>query len=90
MSGTVRLNALIDRIATLLPNTGSTVAADLRKNLRAALSSALARMDLVTREEFDVQTAVLTRTYQRLQELEKQIVALEQALAERSEPPRDG
>jgi len=84
---TLKLDTLIDRIAALLPKSEGAVIADLRKNLRAVLTSALARMDLVTREEFDVQTAVLTRTRQRLEELEKQVVTLEQALAERKQPP---
>jgi BMFP domain-containing protein YqiC len=41
----------------------------------------------VTREEFDVQSAVLARTRARLEELEKQVAALEQALAQRAGPP---
>lgn len=80
---------MIDRIASLLPTEGGDLGADVRKNLRAVLTSALARMDLVTREEFDVQTAVLTRTRERLEDLERQIAALEQALAAGTVGPRD-
>ncbi len=53
------------------------------------LTNALASMDLVTREEFDVQTAVLARTRARLEELEKQVAVLEQALARQSAAPGD-
>jgi BMFP domain-containing protein YqiC len=52
-------------------------AADLEKNLRALLASAFGRLDLVTREEFDVQREVLARTRARLQELEAKLVELE-------------
>jgi len=53
---------------------------EIEQNLRAGLTSALARLNLVTREELEVQTAVLARTRARLEELEKQVAALEKAL----------
>jgi BMFP domain-containing protein YqiC len=52
-------------------------AADLEKNLRALLTSAFGRLDLVTREEFDVQREVLARTRAKLEELEAKLAALE-------------
>jgi ubiquinone biosynthesis accessory factor UbiK len=52
-------------------------AADLEKNLRVLLQSAFARLDLVTREEFDVQREVLARTRAKLQELEAKLAELE-------------
>ncbi len=55
-------------------------AQDVEKNLRAALTAALARLDLVTREEFEVQSQVLARTRARLEALEKQLAELEQQL----------
>jgi len=51
--------------------------------MRAALQSTLERLDLVTREELEVQQAVLARTREKLQELEKKIVALEKQLLEK-------
>ncbi len=54
-------------------------AADLERNLRAMLGPAFARLDLVSREEFDIQREVLARTRARLAELEKQVTALESA-----------
>ncbi len=53
-------------------------AKDLEKNLRAMLQSAFAKLDLVTREEFEVQQAVLLRTREKLAALETRIAALEQ------------
>lgn len=52
-------------------------AADLEKNLRALLASGFSRLDLVTREEFDVQREVLARTRARLQELEAKLAEWE-------------
>jgi BMFP domain-containing protein YqiC len=52
-------------------------AADLEKNLRALLAAAFGRLDLVTREEFDVQREVLARTRTKLQELEAKLAELE-------------
>lgn len=52
-------------------------AADLEKNLRVLLQSVFSRLDLVTREEFDVQREVLARTRAKLQELEAKLAELE-------------
>jgi BMFP domain-containing protein YqiC len=52
-------------------------AADIEKNLRALMQSALGRLDLVTREEFDVQREVLARTRAKLAELEAKLAELE-------------
>jgi len=52
-------------------------AADIEKNMRAMLASLFSRLDLVTREEFDVQREVLSRTRQKLAELEAKIAELE-------------
>lgn len=52
----------------------------IEKNLRAALTAGLAKLDLVTREELEVQTAVLTRTREKLEVLEKLVADLEKTL----------
>jgi hypothetical protein len=62
-------------------------AADLEKNLRALLASFFARLDLVTREEFDVQRQVLLRTREKLAQLEAQIAELEARLGTRNKSP---
>ncbi|MGB8337334.1 MAG: accessory factor UbiK family protein [Burkholderiales bacterium] len=55
----------------------SSPAKDIEKNMRAMMATAFAKLDLVTREEFDVQTDVLKRTREKLTELEAKITALE-------------
>jgi hypothetical protein len=54
-------------------------AKDIEKNLKASLSAWLSKLDLVTREEFDVQAQVLARTREKLQELEARLAQLEQS-----------
>ena len=74
------LDALVGRIAEGLPAGFGQVHEDLRNNVQAALSAALTRMNLVSREEFDVQSAVLARTREKLTALEKKVGELEQLL----------
>lgn len=52
-------------------------ARDIEKNMKAALTGWLGRLDLVTREEFDVQAQVLARTREKLQELETRLARIE-------------
>jgi len=54
-------------------------AKDMEKNLKASLAAWLSKLDLVTREEFDVQTQVLARTREKLQELEARLASLEKS-----------
>jgi ubiquinone biosynthesis accessory factor UbiK len=56
-------------------------AKDFEKNAKALMSGFLAKLDLVTREEFDIQAQVLARTRQKLKELEARVEALEKARA---------
>ena len=56
---------------------GQSPAADIEKNLRAVLQNVFNKLDLVTREEFDVQQAVLLRTREKLEALEAAVAALE-------------
>jgi len=75
-------NASIDRlVATLveaLPTELGSLKADAEANFRAALAGGLRKMDLVTREEFDIQRAVLERTREKLDALEARLKALDQ------------
>ncbi len=69
---------ITDKISAAVSNVlPSQLSSDVQKNMRAALQSALERLDLVTREELEVQEAVLARTREKLQELEKKVAALE-------------
>lgn len=69
------LDELANRISALL---AATPVKDVEKNLRALLTSGLARLDLVTREEFDIQREALARARERLAALERKIAELEQ------------
>ncbi len=57
---------------------------DIEKNVRALAASAFARLDLVTREEFDVQCALLERTSAQLAVLEERVATLEAELAKKT------
>jgi BMFP domain-containing protein YqiC len=78
------LNDVTQRIRDVF---AASPAADLEKNLRAMLTSLFARLDLVTREEFDVQRQVLLRTREQLTRLEAEVAALESRLAARDAAP---
>lgn len=71
------LDDLARRLADSVPPGVSAVRDDLAANFRAVLQSGLARLDLVTREEFDVQSGVLRRARERLEQLESRLKALE-------------
>jgi hypothetical protein len=62
-----RLSALVD----------ATPAADVQKNIKALLTQQFARLELVTREEFDTQANVLARARAKLEELEARLASLE-------------
>ncbi|HSI22347.1 MAG TPA: accessory factor UbiK family protein [Methylophilaceae bacterium] len=73
------LNAKIfDEIASKISQMlASTPAADLEKNLNALLRGVFTKLELVTREEFDIQTQVLQRTREQLDALEKRLAEIE-------------
>lgn len=56
-------------------------AADIERNVKAFMGQAFNRMDLVTREEFDIQSDLLTRSIARIEVLEKQAHLLEHRLS---------
>jgi BMFP domain-containing protein YqiC len=58
-------------------------ARDIEKNLRALMSSTFSRLDLVTREEFDVQQEVLKRTREKLEHMEAKVAELEARLGQK-------
>jgi BMFP domain-containing protein YqiC len=71
------LDELASRLASAVPQNLRELGQDLEKNFRGLLQSGLERMDLVTREEFDLQTAVLERTREKLDQLEARLAELE-------------
>jgi BMFP domain-containing protein YqiC len=68
---------LARRLSAAIPESVSAVRRDLEGNFKAVLQSTLARLDLVTRQEFDVQAAVLRRTREKLEALEARLAAFE-------------
>jgi BMFP domain-containing protein YqiC len=90
------IDDIANRLHNAMPSGMRTLQGDLEKNLRAAIQSALAKLDLVTREEFDVQTQVLLRTRERLDAMTRRVEALEKQVlgkgrneAEPAEPLSD-
>ena len=71
------IDEFTERMMGLLPPGAVELKEDLQKNMRATLQTMFARMDLVTREEFEVQAAVLLRAREQLDALEKRVTALE-------------
>lgn len=72
-----QIDDLAQRLAVSLPKGIQTLRGDLTRNLRASLEAGLTRLDLVSREEFDVQAAVLARTREKLGRLEARVAELE-------------
>ena len=77
---THRAEEMARHLLQSLPGSLAGLDQDLRRNLRAALVDILQRMDLVSREEFDVQAKVLARSRERLEQLQTRIEALEAQL----------
>jgi ubiquinone biosynthesis accessory factor UbiK len=71
------------RLVSLVPPGLAQVQQDLRANFHDVLVQGLRRLDLVTREEFEVQTQVLARTRAKVDELEQHVAELEVAVAAR-------
>ena len=68
---------LAKKITGLLPGSVLQLQQDLESNIKTLLQSSLSKMNLVTREEFDVQEALLQRTREKLDKLEKLLQELE-------------
>ncbi|TXI50628.1 MAG: accessory factor UbiK family protein [Lysobacter sp.] len=88
-----QIDDLARRLSGLVPPALREGREEMQDNFKAALQSGLAKLDLVTREEFDVQRAVLVRTRQQLDDLRLVVERLEAQLAERdgsdAATPRD-
>jgi BMFP domain-containing protein YqiC len=74
------IDRLARRLAESVPENLRAMRADLEQNFRSVLRSSLSRLDLVTREEFEVQEAVLARTRQHCDAMEARVQALEAKL----------
>ncbi|MHB8404992.1 MAG: ubiquinone biosynthesis accessory factor UbiK [Gammaproteobacteria bacterium] len=74
------LDDLAKKLADAVPTGLRDLQADAERNFRAVLQSVFAKLELVSREEFDVQSAVLARTRERLEELAARLQEMETAL----------
>ena len=75
--GREQVERLASRLADSLPADLHGLRTELEKNFRAVLAQGLAKLDLVTREEFEVQEAVLARTREKLEALERKVREIE-------------
>ena len=79
-----QLDELARRLSSLVPPALREGREELQQNFKSVLQAGLGKLDLVTREEFDVQRAVLLRTREKLDALEQRLAEL----ADISQPPR--
>lgn len=79
-----KLDELIKKTLSFLPDDINRTRQDMEKNLKTGLQATLSKMDLVTREEFDTQAELLSRTRASLDEMEKKLASLEQLIDERN------
>jgi hypothetical protein len=76
-SSRLNLDQLASQLAQAVPGNLKALGEDVERNFKSLLQSGMSRMDLVTREEFDLQAAVLERTRAKLDDLEKRLADLE-------------
>ncbi len=74
------IDDLARRLNDLVPPGAREAAGDLHQHFRSTLQVGLGRLDLVTREEFDVQRAVLLRTREKLELIENMLMLVEARL----------
>ena len=75
------IDDIATRLSDAIPPGFANLKADMEKNFRAILQSALGKMDLVNREEFEVQKGVLAKTRSKLHDLEQRVADMEQQLS---------
>jgi BMFP domain-containing protein YqiC len=83
-----KLDELARRLSSLVPPSLRDGREEMQENFKAVLQSGLTKLDLVTREEFEVQRAVLLRTREKLEELQRTVADLEAQIDAPSSPPR--
>jgi BMFP domain-containing protein YqiC len=81
-SENITLDDLARKLADVIPENLRGMGEDLQRNLKSTLRSGLERMELVTREEFDVQTHLLQRTREKLDSLEARVAELESQMSD--------
>jgi len=79
------IDDIASRLAGAIPPGLNNLKEDLEKTFHAILQGALGKLDLVTREEFEVQKMVLAKTRSKLEDLEKRVTEMEQNVLNRAE-----
>jgi BMFP domain-containing protein YqiC len=79
------IDDIANRLAGAIPPGLNNLKEDLEKTFRAILQGALGKLDLVTREEFEVQKMVLAKTRSKLEDLEKRVTEMEQNVLSKAE-----
>ena len=74
------LNTINDQIGQVLPGVAKHAQEDLNNHLKIVVASVLSKLDLVTREEYEIQVEVLQKTRTKVEALEKKVEALEAKL----------
>lgn len=80
MINSKQINAMVDAVAQAIPEQLGSLPENSKKNMQATLNSIFKKMDLVTRNEFDIQSKVLAKTRAKLESLEKQLTDIESNL----------
>ena len=75
-----KIETAISDITKILPEDLNMLKEDLEKNLRATLNATFSKMEIVTREEFDIQASLLSRTREKLEILQEKLSELEKQL----------
>ena len=75
-----KIETAISDITKILPEDLNMLKEDLVKNLRATLNATFSKMEIVTREEFDIQASLLSRTREKLEILQEKLSELEKQL----------
>ncbi len=78
-----KIEAIVSDISKVLPEDIDLLKEDIEKNVRATLNAAFTKMELVTREEFDIQASLLSRTREKLEALQKKLSEMEKQLEEK-------
>ncbi len=75
----------VRRISAGMPTGARRFQEDMEKNMRAILSSALSKLDIVSREEFDIQQGVLRRSREKIENMERRLAELEASLGRKQD-----
>ena len=85
MKKPTQIDELAKKLASFMPSSVQNLQEDIENNIRGGLENGLRKMNLVGREEFDIQNQVLLRTREKLEALEKTLATLEAQITENTE-----